>query len=212
MIADNGYEYVIECIPRQFRHLYVPMRGELWYVNFKIIFWFLAFAATRKRDKYALRGCYIASVCKAIGARLIVTMIDNNNWDTGLAEHAGIRVVCIGNGFRRPEQIYDKAFDCYFALNNLPNERSLPFRITSREYYSVGHIKMGIFQKLKERNQVRSPFTQHVQPYAVWISQYRSYMHDIANVRLKWNIWGARTCPNMRMKMVLLPVSRMPRN
>ncbi|GJL81749.1 MAG: hypothetical protein DHS20C01_13830 [marine bacterium B5-7] len=153
------------------------MRGEYWWVGLKVLFALFHFLRIRKRYALGLRGCYVAAVARAVGAKVIATMIDNNNWDRGLANATGCRVVCIGNGWRHPNHIPNKCFDCYLAFNSLPNDPLLPFSIFIRDFGAVGHLKMGLYQEQLHSKLSDSKRIQR-DKYILWVSQYRLHHYN----------------------------------
>ncbi len=175
MLVDTGAEYLHPCLPEDARPLEVAIRGEYYHLGPRVAYFALRLALRRRRLGLGLRGLYVAAVARAVEARVAVTLIDNNNWDVGLVEAGRCRVVCVQNGWRHPAHVGAKHFDIYCAINALPVDPALDFAITVRDFHAVGHLKMGLYRALREREPAPPPA---VPAPVLWISQYRVFRYN----------------------------------
>lgn len=174
LAVDNGIEYVKECFPAGTSYFYLPVRGEVFYLNVPVIWNLLQVLASKQKNGLGLRGCYVAAVAKYVKPGVIITMIDNNNWDINLSEYLDIPIICIGNGLRIPSHLDNKHFDCYFALSTATVDKQLSFNCSSREFYPVGHLKMGIYL---EQHWNKEPAPANDDSTLLWISQFREFIY-----------------------------------
>jgi surface carbohydrate biosynthesis protein len=176
LAIDNGIEYLEPCFPQHASYFHLPVRGEVIYVNLHVVALCLYFLINRGKLGLGLRGVYIAALSKVLKPRVIVTMIDNNNWDTNLFSAIGVPIVYTANGLRHPSHFFGKRFFCYFAMNTALTDPALSFNNYFEEIYPVGHIKMGLFfERYRDWN-----FTsvESSEPTLLWISQYRDAIYS----------------------------------
>ncbi|MGI9317084.1 MAG: hypothetical protein ACR2QW_07115 [bacterium] len=176
LAIDNGIEHLKHCFPENAQYFHLPVRGEKIYINMYILTLLIYFLTKRKKSGLGLRGIYVAAVAKYISPRVIVTMIDNNNWDTNLSRSLGIPIVYTANGLRHPSHFWGKSFDCYFAMNTALIDPQLSFNNSFKQFYPAGHIKVGLYYE-KNRNH-RFTSVKSNTPTLLWISQYRDSIYN----------------------------------
>jgi surface carbohydrate biosynthesis protein len=120
-----------------------------------------------------LRGCYVAALAKSLRVKIILTYIDNNNWDLGLSTFLNRRVVCVQNATRPRWYVdkLDKCFDCYLVYSPVLADPEHGLKIFSREALTVGHLKLGIFFEGVANGAFSLLDLKHKS--IVWISTYR---------------------------------------
>lgn len=173
LVVDLGSIYINQCLPQDVTHRAIPIRGECWYFNISITINLLTALVHKKKYNMGLRGCYVAAVAKSLKVAIVLTYIDNNNWDFGLSNYLGRRLVCVQNA-TRPRWYVDKlnkCFDCYLVYSPELADPAHGLRIFSREAYTVGHLKLGIFYE----GLTKGEFSKLILDYRslVWISTYR---------------------------------------
>ena len=176
LCVDNGIEYLNHCFPENTEYFHLPVRGEVIYIRPELVFYLVRILVFRKKYGLGLRGAYIAAVAKYLEPSVIVTMIDNNNWDTNLSAYTGIPIVCTANGLRHPSHFPKKDFYCDFSMNGALTDPVLSFSNSFEEIHPVGHIKMGIF--FERHGDTNFTSLNSEDPVLLWISQYRESIYN----------------------------------
>lgn len=173
LIVDLGLLYIERCLPVDATCRVIPIRGETWYLNFAIILNLLNALVHKKKYNMGLRGCYVAAVAKSLRVNLVLTYIDNNNWDFGLSNYLNRRVVCVQNATRPRWYVnkLNKCFDCYLVYSPELANPAHGLRIFSREARTIGHLKLGIFFEGLSGGEFSQLKLNH--RAIVWISTYR---------------------------------------
>ena len=173
LVIDLGLIYIERCLPSELTYRAIPIRGESWYINLPIVINLVKALACRKTYNMGLRGCYVAAVAKSLNVNLILTYIDNNNWDFGLSNYLERRLVCVQNATRPRWYVnkLNKCFDCYLVYSPELADPEHNLRIFSREAHTVGHLKLGIFFDSLHRGKLSRLDLK--QKAIVWISTYR---------------------------------------
>lgn len=174
LAVDNDVDILQQCFPAATTFFHLPIRGEVIYMRPKVALWLLRVLLTRRHHQMGLRGCYVAAICKVVNPRVLVTLIDNNNWDSHLSRYLGIPIVCIANGLRHPDALCKKHFNCYFALSRAILDSKLQFDFTYEEFHAPGHIKMGLYFA---EHGCTKPVASGTPPSLLWVSQYREAIY-----------------------------------
>ena len=112
----------------------------------------------------------------ALRGKVVVTMIDNNNWDYGLVSLNLFRLICIQNGHRPLNVIAGKEFDVYCLLNRLPTHDFPQYNITARKIEPIGSLRLGEFLLNLQLGKIHlKKFRKRDRPLIVFISQYRPF-------------------------------------
>ncbi len=140
IIVDRvGAEVMRMCVPEQASVLLLPVRNERRYVNFAIIFHMVRLFPDWRGKRMNLLGLYVAAVANSVSAKVLLTFIDNNNWDRGVSECANVRVINVQNGIRTRSDLCRKAYDIFYAFGTFCMER-----VVANEFYPCGSVKAGI--------------------------------------------------------------------
>lgn len=186
LIVDMGSIYIKHCLPTDVTYRTVPIRGEIWYLNSAIAVNFLSALIQRKKYNMGLRGCYVAALAKSLRVKIVLTYIDNNNWDIGLSNYLNRRVVCIQNATRPRWYLnkLNKCFDHYLVYSPVLADPTHGLKIFSREAQTVGHLKLGIFFE----GMANGTFSQLDLRYKsiVWISTYREKENYADEIKSKY--------------------------
>ena len=146
LIVDSHDGMIRECLEPGIRSMELPIRGEAWYLNWRILYNLLICSRFFLAGKIGLRGLYVLAVATSVRCRLVVTFTDNNNWDRGLVELDRFRLMCIQNGFRRLPELEGKNFDVYCTLTELPVRLFSQYGIRANEIISTGSLRLSVFE------------------------------------------------------------------
>ena len=156
LIVDIHDGMIGECLDPGVTSLDLPVRGEAWLVNFRIIYNLFRYFSYVVAGKIGLRGLYVLAVATSLRTSVVITFIDNNNWDKGLVELDRFRLVCIQNGFRRLPELEGKTFDVYCTLNDLPVHLFGQYGIESNRIIATGSLRLSVFEHMV----IRLPSTE----------------------------------------------------
>jgi len=145
LIVDTHDGVLSECLMEGVSYVEVPVRGESWFINFRIVLNLLRFSKHFLARKIGLRGLYVLAVASSLHSRIVLTFIDNNNWDTGLVELRRFRLMCIQNGYRRLPELEGKSFDVYCTINELPVHLFDDYKIKSNKVALTGSLRLSTF-------------------------------------------------------------------
>ena len=181
VIVDSVSTHLISpLLPKDIGYLEVPVRNDTVFINFSILLTlFLCFPLLLKR-KISLRGSYILSVARSTNAKLIGSIVDNNDW-SNIYLFGNARVFSIQNGLR-PEDEFTACGvqDVYFGF-----AQSKPKSLAAREYVGVGSLKLSLSQEHK----TRAPKVQNSK--VVFVSQYRPHAGNFEEmVRIQTTLAG----------------------
>ena len=137
IVDESVSDYLATFIPDNCSSIVIPLRSSERFWNWKIIFFFLLQMPFLLARRINLRGSYVLSVCRSVDCRVILSFIDNNNWDRGLVETGLLRIVLFQNGSRTAAEYARKRYDILFGY-----PRRQPEKVDAVEYYGVGNIKM----------------------------------------------------------------------
>lgn len=175
LLADLNGDLLHDCLPAGTAALEVPMRGEAWYINANTLVLMVWYLWRYKRSaRVGIRGCYLGAIARAVGARVIVTFIDNNNWEMGVPETFGVRVVNIQNGLRALPEWKHKQFDVLLTMHDLSEEWRRRYAVQAREMQTVGSLRLGLYLQEGGGGKATGPGKGDL----LYVSQYRPGMEE----------------------------------
>ena len=116
IVDQTGAEQVSKVIPQNQAHWTLPVRNEIRFINFQILFHFFHDLDLVLLRKINMLGLYVMSVAKFLDAKVLVTLIDNCNWDKNLSQVSNLRIICIQNGIRSETTLQKKSYDLFLAI------------------------------------------------------------------------------------------------
>jgi len=147
LIVDTHDGVMGECLEAGVTSFELPIRGEVWYINFRIVYNLIRYARHVLARRIGLRGLYVLAVAISFRSRVVTTFIDNNNWDKGLVDLGLFRLMCVQNGYRRLPELEGKTFDVYCTMNDLPVHLFGQYGIKSNKTKSTGSLRLSIFEQ-----------------------------------------------------------------
>ncbi|MEK9877755.1 MAG: hypothetical protein VW684_13935, partial [Betaproteobacteria bacterium] len=171
LLPDNAI--TLEIAPRSTERL----------INLKIIFTYVLFSRKLLKKQISLIGLYVLAVARSVGARLVISHIDNNSW-SNLFYFSNIRAISIQNGWRNSQDFRNTpAQDIYAGFH-----RSKPSELVARQYLGLGSFAIAssntdvMKQALGLRKRV------------VYVSQFRpkSSYKPYQQIELQLASWSSR--------------------
>jgi surface carbohydrate biosynthesis protein len=164
VIDTVSVDIVTPLLPKEATFLTLPIREPVLFVNFSILLTILSNLILVLRHQLSFRGVYSLAVTKSIQAKLIISIIDNNDWGN-LFRFSDVRVLSIQNGLRSPLEFSSMSEqDIYLGF-----PRIQPNALKAREYIGAGSLKAC---QAGLKDQLCSPSNGSV---VTFISQYRPH-------------------------------------
>ena len=168
LIVDRtGASVISELIPENINYWVLPVRDEERYANWRTLVYFLSHLPWVLTRKVNMLGLYVLSVAYQTQTKVLVTFIDNCNWDKGLHDVTSLRVITVQNGLRTPNTISRKQYDVFLGFSRRDTDAA---HGTANEAIPVGSVRFGLAYK-DRRSEASHGASRRVD--ILFISQFR---------------------------------------
>lgn len=177
---------VSSLLPSLSQFFLLSIRGNQLFINFHIFWVLMARSRLLLGKRISLRGLYILAISQTIGAKLIISIIDNNSWGN-LFKYSDLRIISLQNGSRHTKEYsLMSEQDIYIGL---PKKK--PKGLKTRTYLGLGSLSIA---SLKPTDQLKR---SHKGKTVVLVSQFRSHLsgstlNDLQIVLAKWTAHYAK--------------------
>ncbi len=144
IVDRTGASVISELIPKDIDYWVLPVRDEERYINWRILIYFLAHLPWVLMRRVNMLGLYVLSVANQTQTGVLITFIDNCNWDKGLHDVASLRVITVQNGLRTPQTISRKQYDVFLGFSRRDTNAA---HGTANEAIPVGSVRLGLAYK-----------------------------------------------------------------
>ncbi|MHC8732346.1 hypothetical protein ACYVU7_03950 [Arenicellales bacterium IMCC56312] len=171
---------VSSLLPSLSQFFLLSIRGNQLFINFHIFWVLMARSRLLLSKRISLRGLYILAISQTIGAKLIISIIDNNSWGN-LFKYSDLRIISLQNGLRVANEYgLMSEQDIYIGFS-----KKKPKDLKTRTYLGLGSLSIA---SLKPTDR---PERSDKDETVVFVSHFRSHRcgdsaHDSQIFLAKW--------------------------
>lgn len=192
LIVDRtGATVVAELIPKDFSYWVLPVRGEERYLNWQTLLYFLSHLPWVLARRVNMLGLYVLSIAQSTRACVLVTFIDNCNWDKGLNDVTSLRIITIQNGLRTVDTIARKRYDIFLGFSLKETNAAKAAATTATP---IGSVRLGLAYRARQLDPARAQrqpvdilFVSQFRPEFWASSRFEDRLHvEVIKTTLEW--------------------------